>query len=338
MLSARNLSIGYPSRTGGAPRVVSGGLSLSLHRGELVCLIGPNGAGKSTLMRTLAAMQPPIGGQVLLGDADLFSLAPQERARRLAVVLTERVTAGLLTARELVGLGRHPYTDWLGRLKEEDEAAIDKALLAAAATDLAMRRVSELSDGERQRVMLARALAQEPDVLILDEITAFLDLPRRVDAMHILQRVAHLENKAVLLSSHDLDLALRTADAVWLISREGVLVTGAPEDLVLSGAFASTFAAEGVVFDPARGSFEILLTGRGEVSVDAEGIVAEWTRRALERAGFRLVADAPDRVRVATDGGIHQWISSRDGQVATHASIHELVKFWKTSAAQTEAA
>ena len=244
---------------------------------------GPNGAGKSTLMRTVAGMQPPLGGRVLLDGDDIHSMPARERARRLGVVLTEKVEAGLLTAYALVGLGRYPHTSWSGRLSQHDRKVVRKCIERVGAQDLAHRLVSDLSDGERQRIMMARALAQEPRLLVLDEITAFLDLPRRVDAMRLLRRVVRETSRAVLLATHDLELALRAADRVWLLPMGGQLETGAPEDLVLSGAFEAAFASEGVDFDRTRGAFVVHRHFVGEVELIGDGLARYWTARMLEQ-------------------------------------------------------
>ncbi|MBC7811577.1 MAG: ABC transporter ATP-binding protein, partial [Burkholderiales bacterium] len=197
VLQTHNLAIGYaPSR--GEWRVVAQNLNLTLNRGELVCLIGPNGAGKSTLMRTLAGMQPALagGGRVLLLGDEVGALKANELARRLSVVLTERIDAGLLSVFELVALGRYPYTEWSGALTAHDEDVIQWALKAVGAAALANRSVGELSDGERQKALIARALAQEPALMLLDEPTAFLDLPRRVEIMRTLRELARNTGRA----------------------------------------------------------------------------------------------------------------------------------------------
>jgi iron complex transport system ATP-binding protein len=153
---------------------------------------------------------------------------------------------------------------------------------------LAPRLLHEMSDGERQKLMIARALAQEPLLMILDEPTAYLDLPRRVEIMHLLRQLAHTSGRAILLSTHDLDLALRTADRLWLMSKGGVVQTGAPEDLVLSGAFECTFQSEGLVFDQAEGTFRMGLSAINPVFVQGDGLAARWTTRALQRAGYAV--------------------------------------------------
>ncbi|MEZ4635407.1 MAG: ABC transporter ATP-binding protein [Caldilineaceae bacterium] len=198
ILETKHLTIGY-RHAGRADVVVSHDLDLRLRRGELVCLLGPNGAGKSTLMRTLAGLQPALGGSILLdGDAP-GDLTAREMARRLSIVLTERVDVGNLSAQELVALGRHPYTDWWGNLTPHDEEVVRWAVRAVGAGALAERPILELSDGERQKVMIARALAQEPLLILLDEPTAFLDLPRRVEVMGLLRALARHTGRAILL-------------------------------------------------------------------------------------------------------------------------------------------
>jgi iron complex transport system ATP-binding protein len=273
-------------------------------------------------MRTLAGMQPALDGRVLLDGRLLASFRPGELARTLSVVLTEQVNAGLMTSYALVALGRYPYTDWRGGLSGQDEEIVRKAIRAVGAVPLANRPVSELSDGERQKVMIARALAQEPKVMLLDEPTAFLDLPRRVEMMQILRRLAHEGQRAVLLSTHDLDLALRNADVIWLMV-DGRIEVGAPEDLVLSGAFARAFAAEGVHFDPVSGSFQIVRPEKGLVDVIGEGVEALWTMRALERHGYQVnVGRNGAAVRVFCDNG--RWHLAHEEGRTTHPTLAEL--------------
>ncbi len=296
VLQTHALSIGYTA-TRKPDAVIAKDIDLSLHSGELVCLLGPNGAGKSTLMRTIAGMQSPLSGQITLSDEDITSLDARQLAKRLSVVLTDRPNVGLLNGYALVALGRHPYTDWTGRLSRYDEAVIQWAVDAVDATPLATRPVMELSDGQRQKLLVARALAQESDLILLDEPTAFLDLPRRAEMMRLLRHLAAQTGRAILLSMHDLDLALRSADMLWLMS-EGQVRVGTPEDLVLSGAFEQAFHSEGVTFDRSTGAFRVEQERGRIVAVYGSGVTHTWTRRALKRVGFTVkdINTAPSEV------------------------------------------
>lgn len=328
IISTQDLSIGYEVGQG-RRKVVGSQMNLSLHAGELVCLIGPNGAGKSTLLRTLVGMQPALDGEVLLDERPLNRLTTREISRLMSVVLTEPVSVGLLTVTELVALGRYPYTGWLGKLSARDHDLVGWAIGAVGAENLAQRMVSELSDGERQKVMIARALAQEPRVILLDEPTAFLDLPHRVDIMGTLRDLAHDCDQGILLSTHDLDLALRSADRIWLMGRDGRIHVGAPEDLVLTGAFQQIFDRQGVSFDPATGSFELHQPTAGVVHLSGEGLSEVWTARALARSGYQVTrngASAPIRVDVVGSNGSTRWRCQTAEHTTELESIHALVQ------------
>ncbi|MEH2170893.1 MAG: ABC transporter ATP-binding protein [Nostoc sp.] len=336
ILTIHNLTIGYKTSRK-TVRCVASDISVSLLAGELVCLLGPNGAGKSTLLRSLAGMQPPIDGEVRLLGENIYHLQPQNLAKRLSLVLTEKVDVGMLSAYTLVSLGRYPYTDWWGNLTPEDEAIVHWAIKSVGAVHLAQCQVSELSDGERQKIMIARALAQSPIVMLLDEPTAFLDLPRRVEIMQLLRQLARETNQAILLSTHDLDLALRLADKVWLLSTNGILHVGAPEDLVLSGAFADTFCSEGVEFDIASGEFHLHIPHKGEIHLIGEGIATMWTIRALERVGFLVTQSARSstledatqtQISVEVISNYEQvlWRITNSKTVYTHHSLYEMIK------------
>jgi iron complex transport system ATP-binding protein len=303
-----NVTIGYRQR-GRPQRVVAKDISVALNAGEFVCLLGPNGAGKSTLIQTIAGMQPPLAGEVGLDGKSLSSYSARELAQRMSLVLTQRAAVGMMPVSTLVSLGRHPFTDWTGRLGAHDVEAVRMAMAAVGIETLSNRPVCELSDGERQKVMIARALAQDPRVMILDEATAFLDLPRRVEFMHLLRRLAPEGRRAILLSTHDLDLALRCADRLWLLPHGGPLQQGVPEDLVLNDAFASAFRDAEVQFDKESGAFQHHYGDRGIVSLHGEDVPAMWTYRALERVGYRVVApgEASTCVEVRHEGGAIIW-------------------------------
>lgn len=327
ILATHNLTIGY-SQGRGRDAVIASDLNLSLHGGELVCLLGPNGAGKSTLLHTLSGMLPPLAGTVELGGGDVRALPSRDLAQLLSVVLTDRVSVGTLSVYALVALGRYPYTDWMGRLSAHDDEVIRWAIQAVGATALAERNVAELSDGERQKALIARALAQEPQAMLLDEPTAFLDLPHRVDVMRTLRSLARSTGQAIMLSTHDLDLALRGADHIWLMADDGTVVTGAPEDLVLSGAFQATFQREGVEFDAYTGSFTIEQRQSGVVHLSGEGIPALWTVRALEREGYCVDRNGNhcefNIVIEGVNGGL-RWHAETPDHQQEHDSIQSLL-------------
>ena len=324
ILTTHNLTIGYKTQ------VIASDISVSLSAGELVCLLGANGVGKSTLLRTLGGMQSPIKGKVqLLGD-DINKLTPQQLAKRLSLVLTDKVDVGMLSAYAVVSMGRYPYTGWWGKLTQKDEAIVNWAIDAVGAVHLATRNLSELSDGERQKIMIARALAQEPVLMLLDEPTAFLDLPRRVEMMQLLRSLARKTNQAILLSTHDLDLALRLADKVWLLAANSSFHIGAPEDLVLSGALAETFKSEGVEFDPLTGEFHLQTPIHGEIDLVGQGIGAIWTKRALQRSGFLIASESPSsQIRVEVISARYQifWRVTYNMAVSEHESIYKLIQF-----------
>ena len=323
-LETRDLAIGY-RRRGKRDVLLARQLNLSLQPGKLVGLLGPNGVGKSTLLRTLAGMQKPLAGRVLLEGSDVSSLKPQDLARRLSIVLTATPQPSLMNSYGLVAMGRHPHTDWLGRLTDDDHAAVAWALDAVNGADLAEEPIAELSDGQRQKLMIARALAQQSDIMLLDEPTAYLDLPRRIEIMGLLKRLAQTTGLAILVSTHDLDLALRNCDSLWLMSKAGIKL-GAPEDLVLDGSLSETFRAEGIRFDQRRGTFVLKPANGQAVFVKGEGKEAIWLRRAVTRAGY-LLDDRPGRIEVShrQNGQGQQWQLRIDELTSHHPTIEAVL-------------
>ncbi len=326
ILETHSLTIGYRATKDAASTILAD-LELVLQPGEFACLLGPNGAGKSTLLRTLSRTQPALEGAVLLDGADLAGYSARDLARRLSVVLTEPIAPGLLTVAELVALGRHPHTDWSGRLTEADHAIVAWALEATGSSALAKRQVTALSDGERQRVLIARALAQQPRLMLLDEPTAFLDVQRRVEITGLLRRLARETGLAVLLSTHDLELALRTADTIWLVTDDRQLRAGAPEDLALAGAFDTVFRSPDVRFDPQLGAFRLRQPAGPSAFVQGVGPAALWAGRALERAGCSLVTrieQAEIVIQASAEGGAI-WQITRGERTRSVTSLRELV-------------
>lgn len=335
LLSTQNLAIGYKS--GNKSNFISQNLNLNLLPGQLVCLLGPNGAGKSTLMRTLGGLQSALSGGITIEGKLLSELAQGELAQKLSLVLTEKIEAGNLTVNEVVTLGRTPYTGWLGTLNSIDKEKINEALKATDTFDYKERRMHQLSDGERQKVMLARALAQDTDLILLDEPTAHLDLPSRVEMMHLLHTLARQTNKAILLSTHELDLALQAADQLWLMKKNGEMITGLPEDLVLNGAFESTFAKTGFYFDRNSGTFTIHRDAVAfHVQVFGNSELIFWTKRALQREGIGIDTNdilAP-KITISEVAGSIQWQLEWQEINSAFSTLESLLNVIRTKMAQ----
>lgn len=231
-IDLKNTSIGY--RDGKKDIVVVDGISASLSRGELVALIGRNGAGKSTLLRTLAGYQKPLSGTIEYDGTGASLLSLQELARKVSVVLTDTASVANMSVVELVSLGRTPYTNFWGTLENDDKKIVKQAMEMMGILPFAERNISMLSDGERQKCLISKAIAQQTSTILLDEPTAFLDFQSKVHLMQMLRRLAKEEDKAVLVSTHDLELALRIADRLWLVA-DGKVVAGTVEELSAVG-------------------------------------------------------------------------------------------------------
>lgn len=283
-VEAIGLAIGYTD--GKKRKIVQSNVDLTLRSGEVTCLLGLNGAGKSTLIRTLCGFQPPLEGKVLLRGKPLSSYSQSAFAREVGVVLTEKTNAGGITVYDLVSLGRHPYTGFFGSLKENDHKIIEEALKAAGIWHKNGNYVSELSDGERQKVMIAKVLAQQCPIIVLDEPTAFLDVTARIETMVLLRKLAKEQGKAIVLSTHDIDSAIQMADNLWLLSKRKAVRCGAPEDLIMNGSIGEFFSKENVVFDNATGKLSAAVTQVRPVGVSGDFNTAYWVGNALVRNGY----------------------------------------------------
>lgn len=253
-LELKQLLIGYTHDRNKKP--VMGYINATLQSGELVALIGANGAGKTTLLRTLSAFQEPLDGNIIYPDGSCCRRSAADLATQLAVVLTNNNNIFNLTVREIVALGRVPYTNFLGYKSSHDEEVIDYSMELVKISHLAERRVDMLSDGERQKVMIAKALAQETPVIMLDEPTAFLDFKSRVQLFRMLKRLASENNKTVLVSTHDLELVLQLTDRIWLI-HNGSLHTGTVRELAMSGVLSEFIESDGIKYDVVNNRIEV---------------------------------------------------------------------------------
>lgn len=242
MIQLDNIRLAYGERT--LVEAATG----EIRSGELTALVGRNGSGKSTLLRTIASLQPIVEGRVLLGKRDIASLSPADMARTIAFVTTEKVRISNLRCRDVVALGRAPYTNWIGRLQEQDEQQVIHALAAVGMSDYADKSMDRMSDGECQRIMIARALAQATPIILLDEPTAFLDMPNRYELCSLLRRLAHEEQKCILFSTHELDIALELCDSVALISPPKLHILPT-EQMIRSGEIEKLFSSDIISFD-----------------------------------------------------------------------------------------
>ena len=329
-LSTTPLQIGYRRR--GCETCIAKTQKLEICSSDFICLLGPNGSGKSTLIRTLSGIQKPLKGTVKLNDQPYDTLSPRERARKISVVLTEMPSLGMLDAYSLVALGRHPYSGKFGALGQKDRERIHWALQAVDALKLKNCQVSYLSDGERQKLLIARALAQETPLMLLDEPTAFLDLPRQIELMVTLRKLAHREQMGIILSTHNLDLAMRFADHIWLLDKNGTITKGYPEVLATNGTISRTFSSSEVEWNIENGTFRIQANPNLRAIVHGSGALFIWTQRALERLGFKIIESTEKPVLEVTISETNQkwnWSVSYEGYKNNFPSIETMIN-WLT--------
>ena len=254
ILSTSNLTIGYQSKKENI--VIAENLNLNLQSGKLIALIGANGIGKSTLLRTLCGIQKPLSGSVLLNDKDILKYEPLSLAQNLSLVLTDKLPPSNLTVFELVALGRQPYTNWLGKLSDIDLEKVNHAMKLTQIQHLSNKKHHEISDGQLQKVLVARALAQDTPLIILDEPTTHLDLLHKVSIFKLLKELSEATNKCILFSTHDIDLAIQLSDEMMVMT-ENEVVKDQPCNLISKGVFNSLFKDEQIVFDGEKGKFII---------------------------------------------------------------------------------
>ena len=271
-----------------------------INSGELTCLLGANGVGKSTLLRTLSAFQPKLSGEIRIQGKEIGSYTDKQLSKVISVVLTEKCDIRNMTSVELIGLGRSPYTGFWGTLSKEDKEVVDHAINLVGISHLAHRMVHTLSDGERQKVMIAKALAQETPVIFLDEPTAFLDFPSKVEMMQLLHQLSRQTDKTIFLSTHDLELALQIADKIWLMDKVNGVTIGTPEDLSLDGTLSSFFARKGIVFDLETGLFRVNNEYTSQIRIVGHGQKYAMVRKALQRNGILANRNVESDVYIET--------------------------------------
>ena len=299
-------------------------LSVSAGSGELVALIGRNGAGKSTLLRTIVSLQHPIGGSIRLHGRELNTIGSTMLPRIVSFTSTEPVAERNITVREAVSLGRFPYTNWIGSMTTADRKAIDLALEDTGMLALAGRRLDNISDGERQRTLIARSLAQDTDLLVMDEPTAFLDLPSRYSIVSLLRKLTREKGKCVIYSTHDLDTAINEADRIWLMHGDGI-TEGAPEDLLLSGTIAHAFESPQLSFSSSDGTFSFVRGRRRGIALEGDAPALRLTEKALGRCGYTVdqKADVKITVQKGTEGW--RWTLSDGSESKCYSTLYDLM-------------
>ena len=254
ILKTENLSIGYSSKK--SETVVASNINIELQQGELIGLVGANGIGKSTFLRTITRVQKPLSGDVYINNKLLNEFSSNELAKALSLVLTEQVASKNLSVSELVALGRQPYTNWVGNLSKNDIAIVNKAMTQTNIEDLKHKKCFELSDGQLQKVMIARALAQDTNLIILDEPTTHLDMYHKAFVLNLLKNLVNETNKSILFSSHEIDLAIQLCDKLIVMTEDHVIIDS-PCKLIEKGAFNALFPKDLIVFDTKTGSFRV---------------------------------------------------------------------------------
>ena len=328
-LQLKNLSIGYFS--GNSKKEVQKNINLTAHKGELIALIGTNGCGKSTLLRSISCLQPVLNGQILLDGMNIIEMSPKKRATQISVVLSTQESIASFTVKELIAIGRDPFTGWLGNLDDNDKEMIHNAIEVTHLQGYENRNIHKLSDGERQRVFIARAMAQDTPLMVLDEPTSHLDLPNRISTLLLLQKLARQTSKTILISTHELETAMQVADKIWLMKKHAGISVGTPEDLILTGAINSAFdnnkSNADYTFNDLTGGFLINQHQNNSVFVTLEGgneIVRKWTLQALRKNGY--IVSSKGEIDIIINEGTHNWQIQTKHETIAANSIEELIK------------
>ena len=322
-IELQQLSVGYEQQ-GRMPLEILKDINLSAAPGEMVALIGSNGIGKSTLLRTLAGFQRWFSGNIKISGRNLEEVSAKELATIMSFVSTENVRIPNLSVFDLVAYGRFPYTNWIGMLSDKDKTEVNEAIEKVGLRGFENRPVAQISDGERQRAMIARALAQDTPVIVLDEPTAYLDVSNKYEIFHLLQVLASEKKKTIILSTHDLNIALREVDKLWIATEKGAN-QGAPEDAVLHGWLNQLFKNEHVGFDANEGEFFFKKEFKAKVKVEGEGLPLTWTLRALNRKGYQIVMQAEHDYHIVANE--NSWKLSSPKTNETFPSIYQLLAF-----------
>ncbi len=323
VIETKKVTIGYLKNNTRMP--LCNDINVQAHQGELIALIGSNGIGKSTFIRTLCLIHPALEGQISINNFDSESISRNEAAKNMSLVSTELIRSNNLRVNDLVGLGRYPHGNWFSPLNDKDYEIVQAALTDVGMVGFGNRLVNELSDGEYQRVMIARALAQDTPILFLDEPTAFLDLSNKFIIFSLLWRLTRERLKTVIFSTHDLNIALQFADLFWVMSKNG-LQAGAPEDLLMNNAIENLFFGSDVFFDAQNNQFRNRKPLQQSIVLLGDGIEYHFTKLALERLGFYIDCNKPSpfSVQIVKNAQKVCWELTKNGIVIPCSSINEL--------------
>jgi iron complex transport system ATP-binding protein len=324
ILAFNTLKIGYIS--GKKKNILLPPLTASAKKGELIAVIGRNGIGKSTLLRTLTGLQHSLGGEIFYSGRNISDYSRTELAQKVGYISTEIVKVTNMTVYDLVALGRFPHTNWIGKIDTMDHEVIMDAIGKTGMISLHNRSVSELSDGERQKAMIARILAQDTGVMIMDEPTAFLDIGSKYEILHLMDLLSHKSEKTIIFSTHDLQMAISQSDKIWLIL-DDKLIEGAPEDLLIEGAFDYLFETSPVKFNAEKGTFSFRMEDNGSIYIEGEGILKHWTEKAVNRAGFDISAVKTIPYIIVPSGKNSKWQILTDTAVIDFESIYEMIQW-----------
>ena len=295
LMHTQSLAIGYTE--GRTNKVLQENINLSLSSGEIISLMGQNGVGKTTFIKTLSGLHKGISGSVYHQGRLIDEISKSFLAKQISVVLTEKPFAAHLSVIELIAIGRHPYSNWLGQLSTSDKQAIDLAISHTNIDYLASKKLYQLSDGQFQKVMIARALAQETDLIILDEPTAHLDLSNKIEIMLLLKSIVG-SGKGVLIATHDLQVSLQLSDRLWLFNFNQPVLDGCPEDLILQGAIDQTLFPINNNIDLTTGTVKRLDEHKGNVLLQGDPTMVHWTNQALQRNGYAVNKDTPTSITI----------------------------------------
>lgn len=324
LLHSEKLTIGYTGKQGNKEILTD--INLQLQGGQLVCLLGPNGVGKSTLLRTLAGVQPPLAGKVIIDGHNLQQMSQLAIAHKISLVLTDRSFSGNLNVLDLIALGRYPHTGWSGNLQASDHEKISWAVEQTQVGYLLNQKLHQISDGQLQKAMITRALAQDGEIMILDEPTAHLDLNNKIEILLLLKNLSNITGKGIIIATHELDLAAKVADQIWLAQCNEPVISGIPEELALQGILNKVYGGRDYQIDQATGQVQLKKKGQKKVVLQGEPSAQYWTANALQRIGYGVVSSGADlNLEITKINNSLEWRLLHNQNLQVFSSLSDLL-------------